>query len=209
MKLLRTFLMGALLSLGLASVAAAQSCPAQRPSGNVNRAISATPVDQALFSALVLYHTNVERCRRGMRPLQTTPGILRAAIVLAEGMAEDRNYSHVLNQPGVRNLADRMHFAGETFRRGGENIALNFYYALNGRSFTGGGCNFRYQSTGQPVPAHSYASLAEELVASWMASAGHRANILNRRYNRMGAAVGLDPRGQLCGQVYAAQTFAG
>lgn len=208
-RLLKHILAAGLLSLGMASMAAAQSCPAQRPTGNINRAIDARPVNQALFASLVLYHTNVERCRRGLRPLQMTNGVQRSATILAEGMARDRNYSHTLNRPGVRTLSDRLHYSGEPFRRGGENIALNFFFVLNGRSYIGGGCNFRYQSTGQPVPRHTYASMAQELMASWMASPGHRQNIMNRGFTRMGAAIGLDPRGQLCGQVYAAQAFAG
>ena len=209
MHFIKVILAAGLFCFGTTSLAVAQSCPAQQPSGNVGRAIDAQPVDQVLFSNLVIYHTNVERCRRGMRALQMTNGTLRSAVVLAEGMARDRNYSHTLNEPGVRTLSDRLHYSGESFRRGGENIALNFFFVLNGRSYTGGGCNFRYQDSGQPVPRHSYASMAQELVAGWMASAGHRENILNRRFTRMAAAIGLDRRGQLCGQVYAAQAFAG
>jgi len=209
MRLIKRILAVGLFSLGLATMASAQSCPAQRPSGDVNRAIDARPVNQELFASLVLYYTNVERCRRGMRAVQMTNGTQRSAEILAEGMARDRNYSHTLNQAGVRTLSDRLHYSGESFRRGGENIALNFVYALNGRPFTGGGCNFRYQGTGQPVPRHSYATMAEELMTSWMASPGHRENILNRRFTRMGAAIGVDARGQQCGQIYAAQAFAG
>ncbi|MEX0969738.1 MAG: CAP domain-containing protein [Paracoccaceae bacterium] len=203
------FLAALLLSVGVAQTAFAQSCAGARPSGNINRAIDSRPIDQVLFAQLVLYYTNVERCQRGMRAVQLSNGTQRAATFLAEGMAQTRTYSHTLNLPGMRTLSDRLHFAGESFRRGGENIALNFYFVLNGRSFTGGACNYRYQGSGQPVPKHSYDSLASELMAGWMASAGHRSNILGRQFNRMGAAIGLDPRGQLCGQIYASQLFTG
>ena len=78
-------LVATILSLGVAQTAFAQSCPAQRPSGNLNRAIDARPVDQVLFAQLVLYYTNVERCRRGLRAVQLSNGTQRAATILAEG----------------------------------------------------------------------------------------------------------------------------
>lgn len=197
------------LVFGAAGGALAQSCPAQMPTGDINRAIDARNADLVLFGQLVLYHTNAERCRRGLRPVQMSPGTQGAATLLSRDMAGTRTYSHIVPVPGLRNLADRMHFEGEVFERGGENIALNFFYALNGRQFSGSGCNFRYQGSGDTVPKHSYASLAAETFAGWMESSGHRSNILNRRYSRMGAAFGLDRAGQLCGQVYVAQVFAG
>ena len=45
-------------------------------------------------------------------------------------------------------------------------------YRLLGRPIAMGsqGCRFVYGDTGQPVPIHTYASLAEEVVGRWLAS---------------------------------------
>lgn len=198
-----------IIALFFSQSALAQNCPAQMPPGNLNRAIDARPINQSLFSELVLYHTNVERCRRNLPPVQLARGPITAATTAATVMASTRTYSHNLNRRGAQNLSERLHSAGARFRTGGENIAKNFFYVLNGRPYIGGGCNFRYQANGQPVPRHSYASLAAETFNSWMQSAGHRENILNRRYRNMGAALGLDAQGQLCGEIYISQVFTG
>ena len=40
------------------------------------------------------------------------------------------------------------------------------------------------------------------VVAGWMGSAGHRANILSTRYTQIGVGCTEGPRGILCGQVF-------
>ena len=58
------------------------------------------------------------------------------------------------------------------------------------------------------MPIHTYASLAEQVVARWLASPGHRASLLSRRFARIGAGVGVDPAAPACGDLYLVQTFA-
>ncbi|MBO3086659.1 CAP domain-containing protein [Cellulomonas fengjieae] len=43
---------------------------------------------------------------------------------------------------------------------------------------------------------------APAVVAGWMGSEGHRANILNSRYTQIGVGCTAGPRGQLCAQVF-------
>ena len=58
------------------------------------------------------------------------------------------------------------------------------------------------------MPIHTYASLAREVVARWLASPKHRASLLSKSYQRLGAGVGVDPHGPACGDLYLVQDFA-
>ncbi len=196
--------------LALASTTAQAACSPALQGSAYDRAINTTPVDQALFNRAVLYYTNEIRCKRGLAVFQSTRDVLGAATTQASNMARTRIYDHNLPVRGARNLRERMRAQSRSFRAAGENIAKNFVYVLNGRPYIpGDNCAFRYLENKQPVPIHTYRSLAQELVSSWESSPAHLANIVNRRYSRMGAAFGLDLRGQLCGEIYASQVFAG
>ena len=83
-------------------------------------------------------------------------------------------------------------------------------YRLLGRPISVGhvGCRFTYGDTRQPVPVHTYASLAREVVGRWLASPKHRESLLNARYQRLGSGVGVDPTGPACGDFYLVQDFA-
>ena len=83
-------------------------------------------------------------------------------------------------------------------------------YRLLGRpiSMEPRGCSFTYGDTKQPVPIHTYASLAEQVVARWLASPKHRVSLLSPTYRRLGAGVGRRPGGPACGDLYLVQDFA-
>ncbi len=190
--------------------AAQAACPAPLQGTAYDRQIISGQIDQEMFNRAVLFYTNKIRCRRGLPLLESTLDVKAAATTQARNMARTRTYGHNLNVAGARTLRDRLRAQTRNFRTAGENIAKNFVYVLNGRPYINSdSCAFRYLSTREPVPIHTYRSLAQELVNSWEASRDHLANITNRRYNRMGAAFGIDRRGQLCGEVYASQVFAG
>ncbi len=185
------------------------ACPAPLQSAAYDQQIGGE-IDQNLFNSAVLYYTNVVRCQRGLPPIASTQDVFRAALIQATNMTRTRTYDHTVNVRGARTLRDRMRTQTRNFRAAGENIAKNYVYILNGRPYIPAeNCAFRYLDTRQPVPVHTYRNLAQELVAAWEASPEHLANIVNRRYTRMGAAFGIDAQGQLCGEVYAAQVFAG
>lgn len=194
----------------ISALSAQAACPAPLQDNAYDRQINSGSIDQDLFNRAVLYYTNKIRCRRGLPLFNSTRDVIGAANTQARNMTRTRTYSHNLNVAGARDLRQRMRAQTRDFRAAGENIAKNFVYVLNGRPYIpADNCAFRYLSNRQPVPVHTYRSLAEDLVNSWEASREHLANILNRRYTRMGAAFGIDRRGQLCGEVYASQVFAG
>ena len=205
---LRTLFTIALLFSASAAFAA---CEGRLPAG-AQRAINPNSPNLETFSASVRYYANIERCKRGLTPFAADPGLLNAATVQSVYMASAQSLTHKSNIRGYRNLKERMRSSNVSMRTAGENIGQNFLYVLGGKSIslaTRGKCQFTYSDTGAAVPQHSYASLASELVRSWMASPAHRKNLTNKRFNRMEASFGFRPDKSTCGFIYASQNFAG
>ena len=125
-------------------------------------------------------------------------------------MARLKTHSHVLPVRGERELTQRLKRQSVSFRLAAENIAMDKVYRLLGRpiSMNSSGCNFTYGDTREPVPKHTYASLAEQVVNRWLASPGHRKSLLSTRFQRLGSGVGIDPGGVACGDLYLVQNFA-
>jgi uncharacterized protein YkwD len=166
--------------------------------------------DQRLFNEALLLFSNAARRQYGRPPLRPDPRLSRVAVDHAGNMARLRTHSHELPVRGQGPLAQRLHRQSLDFRLAAENIAMDKVYRLLGRPIAvgGQGCAFTYGDTRQPVPIHSYASLAQQVVARWLASPRHRASLLSRDYQRFGAGVGVDPRGSACGDLYLVQDFA-
>ena len=107
-------------------------------------------------------------------------------------------------------MAQRLKNAGVRAATAGENIAMDKLFALIGRPISAkssGKCQFFYVG-GDPVPMHSYNSLAKQVVARFMASSKHRANILNARFVRGATGMGIDQGSATCGDIYITQDFA-
>ena len=194
---------GLLLS-GWAAVAGA-GVPAR-----LGQPISVDRPDQALFNEAVLLYSNSARRAHGRPPLRADIGLSRAASGHAANMARLRTHSHELPVRGQGKLGDRLHRQSTEFRMAAENIAMDKVYRLLGRpiSVRSEGCRFTYDDTHEPVPIHTYASLAEAVVARWLKSPRHRATLLSATYRRLGAGIGLDPKGSACGDLYLVQDFA-
>lgn len=193
--------------IGLATGGSAFAMDAR---ARLNQPVAIEKPDQALFAAAVLFYSNEVRRQHGRAALRPDPGLTRAAADHARNMARLRTHSHVLPVRGQADLSQRMHRQSLEFRKAAENIAMDKIYRLLGRpiAMTHQGCNFTYGDTREPVPPHTYASLAEEVVARWMASPKHRASLLSAAFERLGAGVGVDPRGAACGDFYLVQNFA-
>ena len=172
--------------------------------------VSATAPDQALFAEAVLRRANAERAARGLPPLVHAPDLAQAAADHARNMATLRRHAHTLPVPGQETYTDRLRQRGVRFRDAAENIARGKLYRLLGRpiSSVSEGCAFTYADTGAPVPVHSYLSLAEEVVARWLASPAHAAALLSPGHARAGAGLAGDPAAPGCGDLYMAQTLA-
>ncbi|MFO1210185.1 MAG: CAP domain-containing protein [Amaricoccus sp.] len=200
-----------LVALGLALVAGqpGSAMDAAVPR-RLEQPIALDRPDQALFAEAVLIFSNEVRRENGRAPLRADVGLSRAAADHARNMARLRTHSHVLPVRGQRDLSQRFRRQALQYRLGAENIAMDKVYRLLGRPIAVGhdGCRFTYGDTRQPVPLHTYASLAREVVGRWLASPKHRASLLSASYQRLGSGVGVDPTGPACGDFYLVQDFA-
>ena len=136
------------------------ACEGRLPSG-AQRAINPNSPNLETFSASVRYYANVERCKSGLAPFSADSGLLNAATVHSNYMADARNLSHKSTVRGYRSLKERMRSSNVSMRIAGENIGQNFLYVLGGKSISlasRGRCQFTYSDTGETVPQHSYAS---------------------------------------------------
>jgi uncharacterized protein YkwD len=127
-------------------------------------------------SALCL--VNQERSSRGLRPLKANKRLAKAASGHARDMNARGYFSH--DTEGGGTFVDRIRKAGympaRVFPTLGEDLAW------------GSG------TLGTP----------REIVAAWMASPGHRANILDRKFREAGMGVAFgDPGAGLDGVTYA------
>lgn len=176
----------------------------------LHRPIATEGPDQSLFNEAVLIFSNEARRAHGRQPLRPDPRLSRAAAGHAANMARLRTHSHVLPVRGEKDLSARMHRQKLDFRLAAENIAMDKVYRLLGRpiSTRSQGCRFTYGDTMEPVPIHTYASLAQQVVARWLESPKHRASLLSAKYQRLGAGLGVDPTGPACGDLYLVQDFA-
>jgi uncharacterized protein YkwD len=196
----------------LAPAVAAAACPVGALPARFDRAIPrAGKHDPRLIADAVLIETNRARCARGLRPLRTDLSLQKAAYWHSGDMARKGFFSHSSPVRGRRTLSDRVGKAGYTYRKVAENIIEAHFMAYrNGARFQvvdASRCKFRY-SSGAEIPAHSYGSLATELVSRWMNSPGHRQNILTPDLQDHGFALAANGETALCGGLYATQVLA-
>ena len=199
--------------LGLVALAACGAGHAAEPRSVPDRLhapIAVGEMDQGLFNEAVLLYSNAVRRQHGRAPLKLDPALSRAAVAHAGNMARLRTHSHELPVRGQKTLPQRIKRQSVSYRQAAENIAMDKVYRLLGRpiSMSSRGCSFVYGDTMTAVPIHTYASLAQQVVARWTASPKHRASLLSPTYQRLGAGVGVDPAGPACGDLYLVQDFA-
>jgi uncharacterized protein YkwD len=137
----------------------------------VNTRLRPAPANTALIRAATLCLINRERAAHGERALRPNKRLRRAAQAHSQSMALGNYFEHDgAGGPGGGTPLARLRNAGyiSSSRVGyevGENIAWGTLYLATPRA----------------------------IVASWMASPGHRANILDARYRETGIGVSPHP----------------
>ncbi|MEM6974230.1 MAG: CAP domain-containing protein [Pseudomonadota bacterium] len=168
--------------------------------------------DRDLIAEAVLAEVNAERCAAGLDPLSDDPSLNLAAAVHTADMIAHGFFAHRSPVSGRETPRDRIIAAGGRFRLTAENLGQGWYMDYEARRpfFTDDERTSRFSYTdGTVIQRHSYASLAEDLVAAWMASPGHRENILRQGVSFHGLSVAPTGAPELCGKIYATQLFAG
>lgn len=194
-----------------ANIASTQSCSSLPSLGQAyNRPIRRNSFDPVLFEKSVLHYTNVRRCNNGLQPLAADATLSRVANGHSNDMVELGFFSHKSLAPGRTTLRERMDAGGVKYSAFAENLASRSRLQLeSGRPYTvqdAANCGFSYD--GVPIEAHTYRSLGETFVSVWEASPGHRKNLLNPTYTRLGVGGSYKRNARNCGDIVATQNFA-
>jgi uncharacterized protein YkwD len=123
-------------------------------------------VDPATLEAAVVAGINAQRAAAGLPPLQLDPDLVMVARERSNDMAQRGYFSHV--SPTGETFSSLMQSQGVSCSWCGENIAYN---------------NFGYDQTVAVV------------LSAWMASPGHRDNVLRSTFSRVGVGVALGGSG--------------
>jgi hypothetical protein len=124
-------------------------------------------------------------------------------------MAQSQQLAHVSTVRGQRTVPERIQSSNVRLSGGAENIGYIPRMAFPEPRFRivdAARCDFR-SAAGEPVPPHTYASLARRIVAEWMGSSSHRRNILSANMTRAAHALAFDGRSPHCGRYYVTQHF--
>lgn len=196
---------------GLFMATAAQACSRAAVNGADRAVPSGKAIDAALVDRAIRSEVNYYRCKAGLQPLGEAGGLRKVATTHAKWMARARTLTHKSSVSGQKTPKSRLKVSGVRFRAGAENIGVVARYQFEGAQFrikSMQSCHFT-TSGGAQIPPHTYASLARHIVQLWMASSGHRRNILDRKMTRLGSGAGFDKTAPNCGKLYVSQTFAG
>ena len=196
--------------LCVAMMSPANACSRKAVSGENQVIGSAKSINASLLDASVRLEVNYHRCRAGLPPLRSEARLTKIAKGHSDWMARARNLSHKSTVSGRRTLKDRMKRTGIRYTAAAENIGVLPRFRIGRKRFSvrdAASCQFT-DSAGQAVPAHSYQSLSRKIVGMWLASPGHRRNILNPGMRVAGAAIALDTKARFCGQYYITQNFS-
>ena len=162
---------------------------------NFENIIDVNNIDYPLLHAAVFYCTNIERVKRGLKPLKWNLNLEIAAYNHSKDMVEKKFFDHLSD----KKIEKRYKLAGILNPIFAENIAVDFAikYKAGKEIFIheknpsiNGEFRFSYNDNeSELLPFHSYLSFAKELVTSWMNSNGHKKNILLKNGLELGIGV--------------------
>ena len=200
------------VALASMSASASEACTRSVSAKASKTVVPQTRINQSLLDEAIRKEVNFHRCRARLPLLaDASSGLSREAEKHSKWMARTQQLTHKSTVAGASTLKQRVKKAGVRFKTGSENIGMVHRYQIDNKRFKivdSNACQFR-TNDGQPLPAHSYASLARHVVTLWMKSPGHRKNILDKRVRLTTTAVAFDPNAQYCGRFWLTQNFIG
>ena len=210
---IRAALVGAVLSVSaIGSAAAVQTCETPPPPDLDYIVPNDGGHDRVRVDRAIAHFTNLARCTAGLGPLVADDSVAEAARIHSDNMAALDEFGHDISAPGAEGMRDRLALAQVDYRLAAENIISGFFMQYEAgtpyRTIDAARCAFANEA-GERMKRHTYLTLAEDLVAGWMASPGHRQNILTEGLRRQGAALAPNADGSLCGGFFVTQVFAG
>lgn len=148
-------------------------------------------VDIVLLESLVQDEINEVKKSKGQKLLKANARLKNAAIDQNNYQIRLGDITHEQKNPSKRTLGDRVKAYGGGFQAMAENVLYQGFIV-------------RTTGTKKEIITPTYQDHAKKMVKSWMESPGHRRNILNPTYDRVGTAIGYN--GDLHA-VFATQVF--
>ena len=176
--------------------------------------LNPTSLDRALLEETLIHFTNRVRKENRLVILRPDTLLTTTARKHSKEMAGMNYFSHQSPVAGNRTMEQRFENSGIALRDVvlGENIGVDYFLDIAGkpyyREYVNGKLTCINARTEEPIPFQTYESFARQMVDNWMKSPGHRENILNRAFDRIG--LGVAPGNyQEFPAVYVTQNFLG
>lgn len=182
---------------------------------SANQEIDVEEIDYELLNAAIFYATNKQRGLHKKKQFSFFPLLRDAAVTQSTQMVKYDFFDHQNPKNAkLKTLKDRLESVGGAgkYLAAGENISE--YFLLDYQAKT----PFRIErvnnkqmyllsKTGKPIKPHTYRSFGEAIVADWMTSPGHRANILDDKFTHLGCGSLLSTRPDQFPKAKATQVF--
>ena len=171
-------------------------------------------LNRDLIESEIIRFTNKVRTRHRLDSCIYNEQLRNAARRHSEAMARYDFFSHESPVPDNRRFIDRLKNAGLSLGNTevGENIGVDYFLMIASvpyyKTYSNGKVVYIAHDSGEPIEYQTYEEFAERMVDSWMRSKGHRENILNETFKRIGIGVAS---GKFKGMeaIYVTQNFLG
>lgn len=153
-----------------------------------NQEIDPEDVDEALLNAAIFYETNKQRAAQKINPFVFDSPLSRAAQGHSSDMVTYNFFSHSSPIATKKEVTDRVKLEGISTSYVGENIIQGFVLQIGEDPYyppTTPGGHFT-RPDGTVIGMYTYAEFAAYLVTRWMNSPGHRRNILDTQFTKLG-----------------------
>ena len=160
--------------------------------------------DAPTIEEKIIEYTNHERVRRNLVPMIPEPTIQAIAVAHSRNMMEQQSLSHVLDGKDPTTRAGEALYRCRTKLPTGQiTYGLAENIAKHPQPWNAEQAESMYGHTDADLSPPEAA--ARRLVRGWMESPGHRDNITNPIYRRIGVGVAIESPGSA---IYATQNFS-
>lgn len=151
-------------------------------------------IDYPLLHAAIFYESNRIRVKYNKSRLRHSAALERAAFGHSKDMVEQNFFDHYNPKNFSKyNMKARLALEGIRNTESSENIAYTFGIQYEGGrgvySPAQNGGYFSYSYKGDPIPNHTYLTLAQAVVIQWYNSPGHRRNMLSPNFKYLGTGA--------------------
>jgi uncharacterized protein YkwD len=166
-----------------------------------------------LLEAAIFHETNRRRVAEKLSPFKHGYSLQLMARQHSEEMAKLQYFEHESPVAENRTLSDRLKKVGLVNVTAGENIAVLPAKEMGSGTYIvqeneDGSQTLIDAQTHKRISYYTYEEFAKAALDQWMHSPGHRANILNARFNYLGAGIGRGPYDGGQDSFYLTQNFS-